>query len=129
MVLHKFSIESRGEFDFFSIQEYLLSRVLHCMVKLWNTTLFYRFTQNCSAWKEPITTLIQREKLKYLSCLGSEYHINGNQLHNNRGKKNPGIKKASEMLWRKYWSLQISDTEKDFERNVYIILPGLFQRC
>lgn len=129
MVLHKFSIESRGEFDFFSIQEYLLSRVLHCMVKLWNTTLFYRFTQNCSAWKEPITTLIQREKLKYLSCLGSEYHINGNQLHNNRGKKNPGIKKASEMLWRKYWSLQISDTEKDFEHNVYIILPGLFQRC
>lgn len=128
MVLHKFSIESRGEFDFFSIQEYLLSRVLHCMVKLWNTTLFYRFTQNCSAWKEPITTLIQREKLKYLSCLGSEYHINGNQLHN-REKKNPGIKKASEMLWRKYWSLQISDTEKDFERNVYIILPGLFQRC
>lgn len=129
MVLHKFSIESRGEFDFFSIQEYLLSRVLHCMVKLWNTTLFYRFTQNRSAWKEPITTLIQREKLKYLSCLGSEYHINGNQLHNNREKKNPGIKKASEMLWRKYWSLQISDTEKDFERNVYIILPGLFQRC
>lgn len=129
MVLHKFSIESRGEFDFFSIQEYLLSRVLHCMVKLWNTTLFYRFTQNRSAWKEPITILIQREKLKYLSCLGSEYHINGNQLHNNRGKKNPGIKKASEMLWRKYWSLQISDTEKDFERNVYIILPGLFQRC
>lgn len=129
MVLHKFSIESRGEFDFFSIQEYLLSRVLHCMVKLWNTTLFYRFTQNRSAWKEPITTLIQREKLKYLSCLGSEYHINGNQLHNNRGKKNPGIKKASEMLWRKYWSLQISDTEKDFEHNVYIILPGLFQRC
>lgn len=128
MVLHKFSIESRGEFDFFSIQEYLLSRVLHCMVKLWNTTLFYRFTQNCSAWKEPITTLIQREKLKYLSCLGSEYHINGNQLHN-REKKNPGIKKASEMLWRKYWSLQISDTEKDFEHNVYIILPGLFQRC
>lgn len=129
MVLHKFSIESRGEFDYFFIQEYLLSRVLHCMVKLWNTTLFYRFTQNCSAWKEPITTLIQREKLKYLSCLGSEYHINGNQLHNNRGKKNPGIKKASEMLWRKYWSLQISDTEKDFEHNVYIILPGLFQRC
>lgn len=128
MVLHKFSIESRGEFDFFSIQEYLLSRVLHCMVKLWNTTLFYRFTQNCSAWKEPITTLIQREKLKYLSCLGSEYHINGNQLHN-REKKNPGIKKASEMLWRKYWSLQISDTEKDFEHNVYIISPGLFQRC
>lgn len=128
MVLHKFSIESRGEFDFFSIQEYLLSRVLHCMVKLWNTTLFYRFTQNRSAWKEPITILIQREKLKYLSCLGSEYHINGNQLHN-REKKNPGIKKASEMLWRKYWSLQISDTEKDFERNVYIILPGLFQRC